>query len=56
VKWSAAKIAIYGLTPILVSLAVGFWFQYSQEGDRIAVVQTAWTISSYIIGASGGRL
>jgi len=55
IKWSTGKIAVYGMTPILVSLAVGFWFQYSQEGDRIAVVQTAWTISSYIIGASGGE-
>ncbi|KAG7284298.1 hypothetical protein NEMBOFW57_010667 [Staphylotrichum longicolle] len=52
IKWSITKIAIYGFTPILLSLAIGFWFQYSQEGDRVAVVQTAWTISSFIIGAS----
>ncbi|KAI0450478.1 hypothetical protein F5B21DRAFT_427493 [Xylaria acuta] len=54
--WSVLKIALYGLTPILLSLAIGFWFQYTQDGDRIAVVQTAWTISSYIIGASGVTL
>lgn len=54
IKWSITKIAIYGFTPILLSLAIGFWFQYSQEGDRVAVVQTAWTISSFIIGASQG--
>ncbi|CAM1503176.1 Fc.00g079520.m01.CDS01 [Cosmosporella sp. VM-42] len=56
IRWSATKIAIYGLSPILLSLAIGFWFQYTQEGDRIAVVQTAWTISSFIIGASGVTL
>lgn len=54
-RWSIAKIAVYGVTPIILSLAVGFWFQYAQEGDRIAIVQTAWTISSFIIGGASGE-
>ncbi len=54
-KWSVSKICIYGLTPVVFSLVIGFWFQYSQTGDQLAVVQTAWTISSYIIGASSGE-
>ncbi|KAH8716766.1 hypothetical protein GQ44DRAFT_730472 [Phaeosphaeriaceae sp. PMI808] len=51
-RWDSTKIGLYGLTPVLLSLAIGFWFQYSQEGDRIAVVQTAWTISGFIIGTA----
>lgn len=53
-RWDSTKIGLYGLNAILLSLAIGFWFQYRQEGDRIAVVQTAWTIAGFIIGAASG--
>lgn len=52
-RWSPLKIAIYGLTPILLSLVVGFWYQFTQQGDPIAVAQAAWGISSFIVAASG---
>ncbi|PSN71197.1 hypothetical protein BS50DRAFT_584721 [Corynespora cassiicola Philippines] len=51
-RWDGRKIGFYGLTPVLLSLAVGFWLQYSQKGDRIAVIHTAWTVSGYILGAA----
>ncbi len=54
-KWSVSKICIYGLTPVIFSLAIGFWFQYSQAGDHLAIVQTAWAISSFVIGASSSE-
>ena len=55
-KWKPWKIGIYGLTPVVLSLVSGFIFQYLQEGDRVAVIQTAWTISSYTTATSRGKL
>ncbi|KAH0550927.1 hypothetical protein GP486_007707, partial [Trichoglossum hirsutum] len=52
--WSVTKIVLYGSTPILLSLAIGFWYTARVGGDnRNAIIQTAWTISAYIL-ASGG--
>ena len=49
--WSIPKLAFWGTAPILLSLAIGFWYMFAlQPGeDKVAVVQTAWTISSYIV-------
>jgi hypothetical protein len=52
-RWSPLKIAVYGLSPILLSLLVGFWYQFSHEGDPVAIAQAAWGISSSILAASG---
>ncbi|KAF2736650.1 hypothetical protein EJ04DRAFT_489580 [Polyplosphaeria fusca] len=52
-RWSATKLAVFGSVPILLSFAVGFWFQFSVEGELTAVTQTAWTISGFVIGAAG---
>lgn len=52
-RWSVAKITLYGVTPILLSLATGFWYMTLSGDDRHTTTQTAWTISSYIITCGG---
>ena len=55
-KWSVPKLIGWGLTPVILSLVVGFWYMIAVDGDdRVAIVQTAWTISSYIISTAGGK-
>jgi hypothetical protein len=51
-RWSVLKIVVWGITPILLSLAIGFWYMYkphAADADIFTIVQTAWTISSYIV-------
>jgi hypothetical protein len=48
-RWSIRKIVVYGLTPLMFSLAIGFWYQTTPGDDRHEVIQTAWSISSYIL-------
>ncbi|KAL3455909.1 hypothetical protein BJX64DRAFT_53619 [Aspergillus heterothallicus] len=51
-RWSAGRFVVWGTTPILLSLAIGFWYMYKPWDagvDEVAVVQTAWTIASYIV-------
>jgi len=50
-QWSPIKLIIWSLVPILLSLAIGLWYMinpYPGE-DHVVVVQTAWTIASYIV-------
>jgi ankyrin repeat protein len=54
-RWSIVKITLYGMAPILLSLVIGFWYMTTPGDDRNAIVQTAWTISSYIITGGGGE-
>lgn len=54
-RWSTTKIAIYGLTPILLSLAIGFWYQTTSGSDPNIVKQTAWAIATYIIAATARK-
>lgn len=51
-NWSTPKIIFWGSLPILLSLAIGFWYMCKPRDpceDHIAIVQTAWGIASYII-------
>jgi hypothetical protein len=56
-SWSALKLVIWGSTPILLSLFIGFWYMFkSHPGeDPVAIVQTAWGISSYIVTAGARK-
>lgn len=60
-RWSPLKIILYSLLPVLGSLAVGFAYMQtlisetnSDLGTDLAVIQTAWGLASYIVGAAGG--
>lgn len=56
-SWSALKIVIWGSTPILLSLVIRFLYMFkSHPGeDPVAIVQTAWGISSYIVTAGARK-
>jgi hypothetical protein len=60
-RWSPPKIVLYGNSLILLSLAVGFWYMWGERSagaspsDIVAITQTAWTISSFILTAAGGK-
>lgn len=56
-KWSVPKIVTYVSTPVIASLIFGFAYTFSVTGpgvDKVAVLQTAWTVSSYIVTTAGG--
>ncbi|KAF2432231.1 hypothetical protein EJ08DRAFT_659239 [Tothia fuscella] len=61
-RWSPPKILMYGNAVIGLSLAIGFWYMWgwrsgaSSPSDVIAITQTAWTISSFILTAAGVAL
>jgi hypothetical protein len=60
-RWSITKIMIYGLLPVVGSLVVGIAYMQVRMrgaddfGSRLAVVQTAWGVASYVVGAAGGK-
>jgi hypothetical protein len=49
------------MTPIVLSLIIGLLYMESRlrivddMNTRVAVIQIAWTISSYPVGAAGGE-
>jgi hypothetical protein len=49
-SWSAVRLSVAVITPTLFSFAVGLGYML-KTGD----VSTAWTISSYIVTAAGGK-
>ncbi|ETI22352.1 hypothetical protein G647_06426 [Cladophialophora carrionii CBS 160.54] len=53
-RWSVFKVVFWGVVPILLSLAIGFWYMYSDHGevDDVAVAEAAWVIATYIITTS----
>ncbi|KAK5264054.1 hypothetical protein LTR99_010344 [Exophiala xenobiotica] len=53
-RWSVYKVVFWGVVPILLTLAVGFWYMFSDHGevDDVAVAEAAWVISTYIITTS----
>jgi hypothetical protein len=53
--WSLFRISVVILAPILLSLALGLWFQSKNIND-LATVQTAWSIASYVATAGGRKL
>lgn len=50
-RWSAVKLIIWSSIPIMFSLAIGLWYMINPHPgeDYVTVVQTAWTIASYIV-------
>ncbi|KAK4452192.1 hypothetical protein QBC34DRAFT_435989 [Podospora aff. communis PSN243] len=50
--WSPSRIAIAVLSPVLLSFAVGLWFN-SRDWNDLATIQTAWGVASYIATAGG---
>lgn len=56
-RWSVVKLVIYTTIPVILSLVVGFWLMFGAaqnlNDSYTDVVQTAWTVSSYIITAAG---
>ncbi|KAN0098279.1 hypothetical protein V8E51_013942 [Hyaloscypha variabilis] len=58
-RWSITKIILYGSLPVIGSLAIGLGFMQRQMlnapdfGTELAVIQTAWIIASYVVGAAG---
>ncbi|KAK7957979.1 hypothetical protein PG996_010580 [Apiospora saccharicola] len=57
-QWSVPKIVAYVSTPVVASLIFGFAYTFTVTGpdvDKVAVLQTAWTVASYIVTAAGGK-
>lgn len=50
--WSPSRISIAVLSPVALSLIVGFWFN-SRDWTDLATIQTAWGVASYIATAGG---
>lgn len=60
-RWSPLKVVFWGIAAIIFSLVIGFWYQWRDypwagPADHVSIVQTAWTISSYILTAAGGNV
>jgi hypothetical protein len=57
-RWSANKVVFWGILPVLLSLAVGFSYMYSDHGevDHVAVAEAAWVIATYIVTTSARKL
>lgn len=54
-RWSVYKVVLWGIVPVLLSLAIGFWYMYSDHGevkDKVAIAEAAWVIASYIVTTS----
>jgi hypothetical protein len=56
-RWSAYKVIFWGILPVLLSLAVGFRYMYSDHGDvdDVAVAEAAWVIATYIVTTSARK-
>jgi hypothetical protein len=53
-RWSIVKVVFWGIIPVLLSLAIGFWYMYKDHGDidHVAVAEAAWVIGTYIVTTS----
>lgn len=57
-RWSVLKVVFWGIVPVLLSLAIGFWYMYSDHGevtDKVAIAEAAWVIASYIVTTSARK-
>ncbi|KAK8098751.1 uncharacterized protein PG998_011992 [Apiospora kogelbergensis] len=55
-RWSVPKIIAYVATPVVASIIFGLVYTFTVTGpdvDRVAVLQTAWTVSSYMVTTAG---
>jgi hypothetical protein len=50
--WSIFRITLVVLSPVVLSLVLGLWFQSRAHTD-LATLQTAWGIASYVATAGG---
>ncbi|KAJ8128904.1 hypothetical protein O1611_g4729 [Lasiodiplodia mahajangana] len=50
--WSATRISVVVLLPVLLSLAIGLYIN-SQNWTDLTTIQTAWSIASYVVTAGG---
>ena len=50
--WSPSRISIAVLSPVFLSLIIGFWFN-SRDWQDLSTIQAAWGIASYIVTAGG---
>jgi hypothetical protein len=50
-RWSPLKLITWSSMPIIFSLVIGLWYMINPHPgeDYVAVVQTAWTVASYIV-------
>jgi hypothetical protein len=53
--WSPIRISIVVLTPVILSLVIGIWFQ-SRNPTDLVTIQTAWGIVTYIVTTGTCRL
>jgi hypothetical protein len=49
--WSVVKIVVMSLTPVILSLAIGTYYQKVHQD-----VGTAWVISTYIVAAAASKI
>jgi hypothetical protein len=45
--WSAPRISVVVLAPVLLSLEIGLWLNFRNWSDA-TTIQTAWGVASYI--------
>lgn len=50
--WSATRISVVVLLPVLLSLAVGLYLN-SQNWSDLTTIQTAWGTASYVVTTGG---
>ncbi|KAI1660466.1 hypothetical protein F4813DRAFT_350041 [Daldinia decipiens] len=53
--WSAKRISVVVLLPVLLSIAIDIWLN-SKDWTDLATIQTAWGTASYIVTAGGRKL
>lgn len=51
--WSATRISVVVILPVLLSLAVGLYLN-SRDWSDLTTIQTAWGTASYVV-TTGGR-
>lgn len=50
--WSAFRISVVIVSPVLLSLVIGIWFN-SRDWNDLTTIQTAWGLASYVATAGG---
>lgn len=50
-RWSPIRLFLWSAIPIVFSLVIGLWFTIHPNlgADHVAMVQTAWTVASYVV-------
>ena len=53
-RWSVSKVVFWGIIPVLLSLAIGFYYMHADHPgvDDVAVAEAAWVIATYIVTSS----